>query len=597
MFWVAVALLYLVLAAVAPAILGLFVARTRPDFRSLALSLRILFVAIALTCLAATSYVHVDADEIAVLNKIYGVKSLPGEHIIAIHGEKGPQAYILTPGWHPWFLVNVIYHVENQKVVSIPAGKYGFLNAKDGVPLRPDQYLADAFAAGHELDMLDAEYFLTHDGERGPQTTVLTPGNYRLNTYLWDIDVKDAVDIPKGSVGVIKSNVVTAVDFGSMVAPKPDPHSCRQKRVFANSSGKAVASEPKKEDQGVLTAVLVPVGCIGVWEQALQPGRYYVNDAAYKVTMISTRVQTWEFKGGYKKRYIDLSLDQAGNLTQSQRAQDIPVPEGAADPAVTPFVEGWLVPLELRVLAQVTPDNAPFVVAAVGGLPEIENNIMVPTIRSIVRNVVGATGRHVLDLADNRAELEHAVEEAIRPEGLRAGIIIKEVKFGDVALPPELLVSRLRQQLADQLQLTYQQEQKAQTQRIQTEKARATAEQQHQLVEAMIGVQVAEQNRNAAKLRGEGQKLELEETAQGQKAQADVLGQDRVLTINLVQQFLKAIEQKPEIVALVGRLVPQTVVSTGGQGTGIDSAAAIFGALLNNGGAATPALAGSSTKK
>jgi phosphotransferase system IIB component len=202
-----------------------------------------------------------------------------------------------------------------------------------------------------------------------------------------------------------------------------------------------------------------------------------------------------------------------------------------------------------------------------------------------------------LDLADNRAELEHAVEDAIRPEGLRAGIVIKEVKFGDVALPPELLVSRLRQQLADQLQLTYQQEQKAQTQRIETEKARATAEQQHQLVEAVIGVQVAEQNKNSAKLRGEGQKLELEEIAQGQHAQADVLGQDRVLTINILQQLLKAVEEKPEIVGLIGKLVPQTVVSTGGHGTGLDSAAAILGALIKNGGGATPALAGPSSEK
>ena len=595
MFWVVVALLYLVLAAVAPSILGLFVDRTRPDFRSLSLLLRVVFVAIALICLAATSYVHVESDEIAVLNKIYGTTSLPGEHIIATNGEKGPQAEILTPGWHPWFLVNVIYQVENKKVVSIPSGKYGFLNAKDGLPLQPDQFLADAFPPSHELDMLDAEYFLTHGGQRGPQTTILTPGNYRLNTYLWDIDIRDAVDVAKGFVGVVKSNVVAGVHFGNLIANKPT--SCRQKTVSTNSSGEAVIANQKKGDQGILTAILVPVGCIGVWEKALQPGRYYVNEAAYKVTMISTRVQTWEFKGGYKRRYIDLSLDQAGNLTQSQRSQDVPVPAHAADPAITPFVEGWQVPLELRVLAQVTPDNAPFVVAAVGGLPEIENNIMVPTIRSIVRNVVGATGRHVLDLADNRATLERAVEDAIRPEGLRAGIVIKEVKFGDVALPPELLISRLRQQLADQLQLTYQQEQKAQTQRIETEKARATAEQQHQLVEALIGVQVAEQNKNAAKLRGEGQKLELQETAQGQQAQADVLGQDRVLTINLVQQFLKAVQEKPEIVSLIGRLVPQTVVSTGGQGTGLDSAAAIFGALLSNGRAAAPALSGSSTKK
>ena len=595
MFWVAVALFFFVLATVAPSILRLFVNRARPDFRSLSLSLRVMFVAIALICLAATSYVYIDSDEIAVLNKIYGTTSLPGQHIIATDGEKGPQAEILTPGWYPWFLVNVIYQVENKKVVSIPSGEYGFLNAKDGAPLRSNQLLADAFPPDHELDMLDAEYFLTHGGQRGPQTTILTPGNYRLNTYLWDISVHNAVDVAEGFVGVVKSNVVDSVHFGNLAYDKPA--SCQQKVVSSNASGEAVAAQEAKSDEGKLTAVLVPVGCIGIWERALQPGRYYANEAAYKITMMSTRVQTWEFKGGYKRRYIDLSLDQAGNLTQTQRSQDVPVPQGSADPAISPFVEGWLVPLELRVLAQVTPDNAPFVVASVGGLPEIENNIMVPTIRSIVRNVVGAQGRHVLDLADNRAALEHAVEDAIRPEGLRAGIVIKEVKFGDPALPPELLVSRLRQQLADQLQVTYQQEQKAQTQRIETEKARATAEQQHQLVEAVIGVQVSEQNRNAAKLRGEGQKLELEEIAQGQRAQADVLGQDRVLTITLVQQLLKTIQDKPEIVSLIGRLVPQTVVSTGGQGTGLDSAAAIIGALLSSGGAATPALAGPSTKK
>jgi phosphotransferase system IIB component len=595
MFWVVVAVLYFVLAAVAPSILGLFVNRSRPDFGTLSLSLRALFVVIALICLAATSYVHVESDEIAVLNKIYGTSSLTGEHIIATNGEKGPQAEILTPGWHPWFLVNVIYQVENKKVVSIPSGKYGFLVAKDGMPLRPEQFLADAFASGHELDMLDAQYFLTHSGQRGPQTTILAPGTYRLNTYLWDVTIKDATDVAEGSVGVVKSNVVDSVHFGNLNAERPA--SCEQKTVSTNASGEAVAAKEAKSDEGRLAAILVPVGCIGVWEKALQPGRYYVNEAAYKVTMMSTRVQTWEFKGGYKKRYIDLSLDQAGNLTQSQRSQDIPVPQGAADPAVTPFIEGWLVPLELRVLAQVTPDNAPFVVASVGTLKDIEDNIMVPTIRSIVRNVVGAQGRHVLDLADNRAFLEHAVEDAIRPEGLRAGIVIKEVKFGDPALPPELLVSRLRQQLADQLQVTYQQEQKAQSQRIETEKARATAEQQHQLVEAVIGVQVAEQNKNAAKLRGEGQKLELEEVAQGQRAQAEVLGQDRVLTITLVQQLLKTVEEKPEIVSLIGRLVPQTVVSTGGQGTGLDSAAGIFGALLSNGGGAVPSLSGPSSKK
>src|SRR6516164_764946 len=50
------------------------------------------------------------------------------------------------------------------------------------------------------------------------------------------------------------------------------------------------------------------------------------------------------------------------------------------NPAITPFVEGWQVPLELRVLAHVTPDHAPFVVASVVTLKDIEDNIIVPTI-------------------------------------------------------------------------------------------------------------------------------------------------------------------------------------------------------------------------
>jgi hypothetical protein len=70
-----------------------------------------------------------------------------------------------------------------------------------------------------------------------------------------------------------------------------------------------------------------------------------------------------------------------------------------------------------------------------------------------------------------------------------------------------------------------------------------------------------------------------------------------VLTITLVQQLLKTIQDKPEVVSLIGKLVPQTVVSTNGQGAGLDSAAAIIGALLNRGGGVTPALTGQSSKK
>ena len=71
--------------------------------------------------------------------------------------------------------------------------------------------------------------------------------------------------------------------------------------------------------------------------------------------------------------------------------------------------------------------------------------------------------------------------------------------------PPELLLARQREQLAGQLKLAFIQEQTAQEQRQKTEQARATANQQSDLVTAQIGVQTATllQDKRAAEGRAE----------------------------------------------------------------------------------------------
>ena len=65
-------------------------------------------------------------------------------------------------------------------------------------------------APGAKLPFRGQAHEVRHGGQRGPQTTILTPGNYRLNTYLWDVTIHNAVDIAEGFVGVVKSNVVGA---------------------------------------------------------------------------------------------------------------------------------------------------------------------------------------------------------------------------------------------------------------------------------------------------------------------------------------------------------------------------------------------------
>ena len=123
---------------------------------------------------------------------------------------------------------------------------------------------------------------------------------------------------------------------------------------------------------------LVPRGCVGIWKEPLFPGAYYLNRQAYEVTLVDTRVKTWNYKGGYTKRILDLSLDEQGNIQQRERAEVQAVPQDAADLAVFVKIEGWDIPLELRALVQIAPENAPVVVGSVGGIEEVENRILTP---------------------------------------------------------------------------------------------------------------------------------------------------------------------------------------------------------------------------
>ena len=54
-------------------------------------------------------------------------------------------------------------------------------------------------------------------------------------------------------------------------------------------------------------------------------------------------------------------------------------------------MEGWDIPLELRALAQVSPEEASCVVAGVGTLHQVEDRVLTPSIRAITRDVAGGT--------------------------------------------------------------------------------------------------------------------------------------------------------------------------------------------------------------
>ncbi|MCB1491878.1 MAG: hypothetical protein KDJ77_08785, partial [Rhodobiaceae bacterium] len=228
----------------------------------------VVFLALGLFMLGSTSFVFVDANSVGHLKRIYGFTDLPEGHIVALDGQKGPQAQILGPGFHVIPLVRVLYDFEQYPVVTVPNGYYGQITALDGAAMPEGMFIAPAIPDDQVADMLKAETFLTQSGFRGPQETVLKPGSYRLNRYLFDIAVTEdttATIIPAGHVGVVKSNV-----------QQPGAN-CVEQEVRADALA------------GALSVPLVPTGCVGIWRDPLFPGAYYLNRNAYEVSLVDTR--------------------------------------------------------------------------------------------------------------------------------------------------------------------------------------------------------------------------------------------------------------------------------------------------------------------
>lgn len=609
MFFIIAILLLLFLAVLGPTILGKVFQQkdystgeyeTPAGVKVVGSITRWVSLGLGLFMIASTSFVTVGSDEAGLLKKIYGYKDLPAGSIIAVNGEKGPQAEILGPGFHVKPLINVIYDVDTAPVIEVPDGHWGYLVARDGRPLPPGTTYAEAFAAGDLNNMLDAEYFLQNGGFKGPQTSVLPPGKYRINTYLWQVKVGQVTEVPEGHVGVVKSNVVSAVNFGDLRAPKPQ--SCEPTRT-------------QDAEGGALAVPLVPVGCVGIWDKPLFPGKYYINENAYRVTLVDTRVQAWEYKGGYDRRAVNLTVDADGNIKQKEKETTVVTPDDAADSAVGIKIDGYTIYQQIRTLVQVEPNNAPFIVASVGGLPEVEDRIISPATQSVTRDLSGqfivvteavidsetgkpmfdddgnAVTRQVrrpiqpLDLIERRESLQTRVEEKIVPEGRKAGITIKEVRFLEPDLPPEVLIPRKRRQLAFEMIETMRQEQKAQHERIAKENAAATADQQHELVKKEIAVEKAELTRREKQLLGEAEKLFLTEKAIGEREYVNVLGPDYIFRLRALETVFDKLGENPELIQLAGKLVPQTVVFPGsGDSGGLESLAALLKQGFENAG-------------
>ena len=126
----------------------------------------LLFV-VGLLTLLATIYralVVVGGNELALLERRWLGRRMLGGRVVALDGEVGIQALVLSPGVH--WVFPFLYAVKREPLLRIADDEVGIVEAIDGRPVPPGRIFARV-VEGHDL-FQDGEAFLRLGGERGP---------------------------------------------------------------------------------------------------------------------------------------------------------------------------------------------------------------------------------------------------------------------------------------------------------------------------------------------------------------------------------------------------------------------------------------------
>ena len=428
---------------------------------------------------ALSSFRYVGENQIGVVIKNVGGGKLSEGKIIATGGQMGPQARILPPGWHPW-LWPVIYDIEFQPVIEIEEGEVGLITATDGKPLPDQTAYAPEWKPEQVGDMLNAELFLTTaNGFKGPQTTVLKPGRWRLNPKLFIIEKVPATNIEKATVGVVKSNVGDAAETDAEQA-------------------------------------LVARGKQGIWLEPLYPAKYYMNTKAYEVTVIQTR-----------KTIVRYTAATAG---AGDEESEIRVRTS----------DGFTFPVDVRVEYEIKPEDAPLVVATVGNDEEGLLAVMNSAVRAIFRN--NAEGVRALDYVQQRSQQESQSLGMLQEEMHKIGVTVTAVRIGDVGDVDSLgalLKTQTDREIAKQEQLTFQEQQRAAEEKKELTRTEQEAEEERRLATASYQVQIAEQEKEKviieAGAEAEAITIKAEAQAKAYQAIAEQIGKGNAALLELLK--------------------------------------------------------------
>ena len=467
------------------------------------------------------------------------VNRLPDGRIVATKGEAGFQAKTLAPGLY-WMMWPWQFSVHLSPFTVIPEGMIGLVLSKDGDEIPTGRILARKTECDN---FQDAVKFLENGGQRGRQTGFITAGSYRINRYLFEVNLVEQTVIRESMVGIVTTMDGEPLTQGQIAGTMVEGHNNFQDIDTFLKNGGSRGLQPQivlagsyyintwavQIEENFMTEVpighvgvvisyvgedgvdvtgesfkhgnIVSRGQRGVWMEPLGPGKYPINRYTMKVELVPTTNLVLNWANARSEAH---ALDK--NLcTITVRSKD-----------------GFPFNLDVAQIIHVPANEAPKVIARFGSMVNLVSQVLEPTIGNYFRN--SAQDSDVISFLSSRKERQDAAKSHIRAVLEEYNVNAVDTLIGDI-VPPEALMKTLTdRKIAQEEEKTYETQRMAQEKRQGMEKETAIADMQREIVKAQQSVEISQRTADSVVKKAEGDaaslKLQVNAEAEATKMRA-----------------------------------------------------------------------------
>ena len=546
---------------------------------------------IALLVRASGMIRYIGNNRVAVVEKLWSTRGSITHGLIALKGEAGFQPDVLRGGLH--FFMPFQYRLHIQSLVTVPQGRIGYVFARDGLPLAPDQALASNPSGA---DFQDARAFLEGGGQKGPQRKVLREGAYAINLAQFVVVTRDrifALSLDREEAGLLSQMSAVIEDRGGfeplvikdaddqigVVTVHDGPGLAAGEIIAPTVGGDDADGEGFHNSFQDSEKFLAAGGRKGRQLQVLVEGTYYINRLFATVERIGKTVVEVGQVGVVVSYTGEIGQDTSGEtyrhgelVRNGQRGVwGDPLLPGkyafntyAGQVTMVPttnFILKWETSavgshrfdenlaevslitrdafeptLPVSVVVHIDYRKAPLVIQRFGDIKKLVEQTLDPMVSAYFKNI-GQT-RTLIELLQDRSAIQQQSSEEMKAKFALYSLELQEVLIGTPRPAAtgddqiERILTQLRQrQIADEQVGTYERQKIAAQKERELREAEAFAKQQTAITESQLSIQV---QANAGKANLARSEQEADQTRTLAKAEADrmrLLGEGEALRV------------------------------------------------------------------